>query len=56
MDITISINTEDVSEKLKNVRSNTSQVRDRVDKKTVETMELLKKRLSRQSEPIGGSV
>ena len=55
MNITITISTEDTASKLKQVRQG-SPVRDRIDSRTTELLGLLKKRLDRQSEPVGGSV
>lgn len=63
MDITISIDTKaQASDKLRSIRtepkepSTDSKVRDNLDKKTLEMLGLLRKRLDRQAEPIGGSV
>lgn len=55
MNITVTIQTDDVAGKLKEVRQEpTNKVRDLVSPRVVEMMNLLKKRLDRQSEPMGG--
>jgi hypothetical protein len=56
MDITISINTDDVADKLKEIRKEPVKVVHKNDNRTNEMLGLLKKRLDRQSEPVGGSV
>ena len=63
MDITITLKTDDVAQKLQEARKENPAPEPRVIKiknsnssKLNETMELLKKRLSRESNHIGGSV
>ena len=55
--ITITIDSDETSKKLKDLRQEpTSKVKDNISPKVIETMNLLRKRLERQSEHIGGSV
>ena len=60
MEITITIGTESAADKLKEIRQpqvkQQMTVRNKLDSRTAETLDLLKKRLDRQSEPVGGSI